>query len=261
MPKLLNRFGSADALKEIIREANDYLILISPYFKLNNEIKSELSKLKQKDGVLLIVVYGKNEEDKRKSLSEEDFEFFKTFSNVEIRYHKRLHAKMYVNEEKCLITSLNLHDYSLKENIEVGILTKSKMFDVFTSAAQLVSKDLVQESLDVQAAEFADYIVEKSTCEFEKKQKESKFFFGLFTSRSEQSEVLKDRSRTGFCIRTKMTIPLNLKHPYSAAAYQSWSQYKNEHYKEKFCHGCGKPHPATMAKPVCLDCFKNIKSA
>src|ERR1700679_3590852 len=105
MPKLLNRFELAKELQTIIENTSEYLILISPYFKLNEELKRALSKLKLNTNLELIIVYGKNEEDKRKSLSDEDIAFFKSFSNIEIRYHKRLHAKIYTNEDKCLITS------------------------------------------------------------------------------------------------------------------------------------------------------------
>jgi phosphatidylserine/phosphatidylglycerophosphate/cardiolipin synthase-like enzyme len=178
MPKLLNRFELAKELQTIIENTSEYLILISPYFKLNEELKKALSKLKLNTNLELIVVYGKNEEDKRKSLSDEDMTFFKSFSNIEIRYHKRLHAKIYTNEDKCLITSLNLHDYSLKENIEVGILTKSKRLDSFINLANAVSKNLLPESLDIQAFEFAQYIIEKSTIEYKKEIKKEKYLFG-----------------------------------------------------------------------------------
>ena len=258
MSQLLNRFQLAKELEIIINEAQDYLILISPYFKLNAPLKSALEKHSQRKDFFLIIVYGKNEEDRRKSLCDEDLLFFKSFQDVEIRYHKRLHAKIYLNEEKCLITSLNLHDYSLKENIEVGILTKSKPLDVLKGLINSVSKNLVKESLDAQAAEFANYIVEKSTVEFKKAVKREKHLFGLFTTTKESSIVIEN-SRTGFCIRTKLIIPLNPKHPYSMPAYQSWQVYKRVDYREKYCHVCGKEHPTSMAKPVCLDCYKNSK--
>ena len=258
MSQLLNRFQLAKELENIINEAEDYLILISPYFKLNALLKSALEKHKPRKDFALIIVYGKNEEDKRKSLCDEDLAFFKSFQDVEIRYHKRLHAKIYLNEEKCLITSLNLHDYSLKENIEVGILTKSKSLDTLKGLINTVSKNLVKESLDAQAAEFAEYIVEKSTIEFKKEVAREKYLFGLFT-KTKESSVIVDKPRTGFCIRTKQIIPLNPKYPYSNAAYQSWQVYKRDDYREKYCHYCGKGHPTSMARPVCVDCYQNLK--
>ncbi len=255
MAQLLNRFQLARELELLITEAEDFLVLISPYFKLNKTLINALNKHKDNKDFALVIVYGKNEEDKRKSLCDEDLAFFKTFPNVEIRYHKRLHAKIYLNEHKCLITSLNLHDYSLKENIEVGILTKSRPLDILRGFARSLSKSIVSDSLDSQASEFAEYIVEKSTLEFQKEVKIEKRFFGLF-SKVGESEVLLEKSRTGFCIRTRQVIPLNPKHPYSSTAYKSWQVYNNAAYKEKYCHSCGKDHPSSMARPDCPDCYK-----
>ena len=115
----------------------------------------------------MIIVYGKNEEDKRKSLSDDDLQFFQSFPNVQIRYHKRLHAKMYANDDKCLMTSMNLHDYSMNENIEFGILTKFKTLDILTGIASAFTNK-IDDSLDAQAMEFVYYIIDKSTLEFEK---------------------------------------------------------------------------------------------
>lgn len=239
MSRLLNRFQIAEELPNIITQANDYLILISPYFKLNSLLLQALNTHILRKDLQLCVVYGKNEEDKRRSLCDDDLRYFKSFQNVEVRYHKRLHAKIYLNEEKCLITSMNLHDYSLNENIEVGVLTSSKKW---------------LDSLDKEAFNFAWYIVEKSTLEFKKETKTRKSFFGLFKSEGEP-EILIEKSRTGFCIRTGVSIPHNLRHPYCTAAYNSWNVYGNYHYKEKHCHTCGAAFQTSMAKPECLTCY------
>jgi hypothetical protein len=49
-------------------------------------------------------------------------DFLKQFPDVEIRYNARLHAKFYENDFNYIMTSLNLYDYSLAKNIEVGII-------------------------------------------------------------------------------------------------------------------------------------------
>ncbi|HEY5405801.1 MAG TPA: phospholipase D family protein [Ginsengibacter sp.] len=253
MAKFLNRFESTDALTRIILDAERQLILISPYIKLNFDLKNALNTHLNKPELEMIIVYGKNEEDNRKSISEEDFKYFQSFSNVSIRYHKRLHAKMYANDEQCLITSMNLHNYSLKENIETGILTEYK---IVNSLLSLVAPKVFSDPLDSQAIHFADYIIEKSTPQFERKGKKESSFFGLFNSYSE-GEVTVNKSRTGYCIRTKQQIPLNVNHPYSREAYESWSSHgSNKTYLEKFCHQCGGKNASSFAKPVCIDCYR-----
>lgn len=256
MAKFLNRFESTDALKNIILEAETQLILISPYIKLNEEIKKALRTHLNKPALEIIIVYGKNEEDKSKSVSEEDYNFFKLFSNVSIRYHKRLHAKMYANDHKCLTTSMNLHNYSMKENIETGILTEFKVMDIASNLLSYVAPKMFSDPLDTQAMDFADYIVAKSTIEFKRTPKEESSMFGLFTSYSEGS-VTTDKSRTGFCIRTKEVIPFNTERPYSKGAYDIWTKYgSNKSYEEKYCHKCGKANKSTVSKPVCYGCYK-----
>lgn len=72
----------------------------------------------------LIIVFGKNKEGISKSLAYHEVLFLQSFPSVEIRYQENLHAKYYANEKHSILTSMNLYDYSLENNIEFGILTK-----------------------------------------------------------------------------------------------------------------------------------------
>ncbi len=250
MAEILNRFEVNDALKKIIEAANNQIILISPYIKLNTALKAALQKHREKKDFKLIVVYGKNEEDTRSSLSDADFDFFKSFPNVEIRYHKRLHAKLYANDYDTLITSMNLHSYSIKENIEVGIILE---MNLLRDIGNFLS-NAIGNSLESQAREFAEYVIEKSTIHFQREAKKESSLFGLFTSHK-KPEVIVDKPRSGFCIRTKQLIPFNLNMPFSSSAYASWQRYGNKLYEEKYCHQCGQPNKTSFAKPICFDCF------
>lgn len=257
MIKFLNRFGSTDALKTIILEADQQLILISPYIKLNQDLKNALNTHLNRPELEITVVYGKNEEDNRKSISDEDYKYFQTFSNISIRYHKRLHAKMYANDFQCLTTSMNLHNYSLKENIETGILTEFKLIDIASSVLSRFAPKIFKDSLDSQAMEFVEYIIEKSSAQFERIGKKETSLFGLKHSYSE-GEITVNKSRTGYCIRTKQVIPFNVTHPYGREAYESWQSHgANKYYQEKFCHQCSKNNPSTFARPICINCYRS----
>lgn len=39
---------------------------------------------------------------------------------IEFKYIENLHSKIYISEEKAIVTSLNLYDYSFENNIECG---------------------------------------------------------------------------------------------------------------------------------------------
>lgn len=66
------------------------------------------------------------------------------FPNIEIRYNERLHAKFYQNDSHFIMTSMNLYDYSLAKNIEVGIIgqhgSKSVMGKLAYKTGDLVNK-------------------------------------------------------------------------------------------------------------------------
>jgi hypothetical protein len=80
-------------LEKLFERADEQIILISPYIKLHDRYISSLRTKKENSDLEIIIVFGKNEEDLSKSMKEEDFNFFKEFPNIEVRYEKRLHAK------------------------------------------------------------------------------------------------------------------------------------------------------------------------
>ena len=62
------------------------------------------------------VVYGKNE------LHPDEIQWLNGLSFVRTSFCKNLHAKCYLNESVCIVTSLNLYEFSQVNNNEMGIL-------------------------------------------------------------------------------------------------------------------------------------------
>lgn len=62
------------------------------------------------------LVYGKSE------LQPEEINWLRGLSFIRTSFCKNLHAKSYLNEELCIVTSLNLYDFSLVNNNEMGVL-------------------------------------------------------------------------------------------------------------------------------------------
>ncbi|SMC88489.1 phospholipase D family protein [Pedobacter africanus] len=246
MPELINRFEVHKRLINMIDEAKSQLIFISPYIKLHDAYKNVLQKRVNDDELEVIVVFGKNEEDKHKSLSNEDFAFFKQFQNVTIKYCKRLHAKIYANDSHSLFASMNLHSFSADNNIEAGILCKFRLLKSIVGLGSIIT-ELTGASLDQQVYHFSYEIIDKySKTVFEKKPVYKEIFF---TKEFLRSDVIIDCNddyeigdlKFGYCIRTGTKIPFNVKKPYCAEAYKSWSKYGNVNYMEKFCHYSGEP--------------------
>lgn len=155
----MGRFVSGDGLNnelaKIIEEAVERIILMSPYIKLNPGIKERLLHVKDDPDVAITLVFGKSQRDERKNLSREDLEFLKEFPNIEIRHHEKLHAKYYANDTTALLTSMNLHDYAVGNNLEFGILLNvDSLFDT---------------EIDNSSTDFFKYVLESSVLVFEKK--------------------------------------------------------------------------------------------
>ena len=91
---------------------------------MSDRLKDILKRRVADPELEVVLVFGKNESNKRRSLSNEDFSFFKQFANIKIYYEPRLHAKYYSNEKKAVLSSMNLLEYSQNNNIEFGIVTE-----------------------------------------------------------------------------------------------------------------------------------------
>ena len=117
MAKFLNTSATNYFLEELIKDAKDRLILISPFLKLNDRMK-ELLADKNRLKIDVRIVYGKSE------LQPEEINWLKELSYIRTSFCKNLHAKCYLNEELCIITSLNLYEFSQVNNNEMGVLIR-----------------------------------------------------------------------------------------------------------------------------------------
>lgn len=117
MAKFLNTSATNYFLEELIKDAKDRLILISPFLKLNDRIK-ELLTDKNRLKIDVRIVYGKSE------LQPEEISWLKELTYIRTSFCKNLHAKCYMNEELCIISSLNLYEFSQVNNNEMGVLIR-----------------------------------------------------------------------------------------------------------------------------------------
>ncbi len=115
MAKFLNTKKSVSEIEDLIKDAGQTLILISPYLKLSRDLKELLSYRNSKDKITT-VIFGKVE------LNPDEMKFLESLQFVILKYKDDLHAKCYLNDEKMIITSLNLYDFSMINNKEMGVL-------------------------------------------------------------------------------------------------------------------------------------------
>lgn len=180
MAEFLKGTKLVSEIETLIEKADEYLWLISPYINLYDRIKDILKLKKTSLTLSIIIIFGKNEEDK--TLCREDFNFLKEFPNIIIGYEQRLHARYYASEDFSIITSMNLHQFSHNNNIEAGIKFKSREW-----------LSLSGDGVDTGAFDYFNDVVDNATIIF---QKEPVFKSGLLglTLNYSHSEIVIDES-------------------------------------------------------------------
>lgn len=245
MAKFLNTKKSVSEIEDLIRDAGQTLILISPYLKLSKDFKELLSYRNIKDKITT-VIFGKVE------LNPDEMKFLESLQFVILKYKDDLHAKCYMNDEKMIITSLNLYDFSMNNNKEMGVLIE-----------RANPNDL---ELFEDAFKEVDYINATSQ-RFAYKTQSTPNVIGVQDELKGTANSVKIKSdkklqiMTGFCIRTGVEIPFNVEKPMSYEAFKSWSKYGDPDYAERFCHFSGEPSNGETSanRPILKKNWKKAK--
>ncbi len=226
MAKFLNTTGLSYHLEQLIGRADETLILISPYLKINDRLK-QLLEDKDRMKIDLRLVYRENK------LQPGENNWLKSMRSIRTSVCDGLHAKCYLNEKEAIVTSMNLYEFSQVNNDEMGIyMNKDEDKDLYTSVYE-EARRLVRKSEEIKIT---------------------------VTKVPKDSETSKTSIfGSGFCIRCKTAINLNPMAPYCKQCYGSWKKFENDEYEEKYCHVCGKPNKSSLIKPGCYDCYKAKK--
>lgn len=284
----------AEEIYDTIYNADKFILILSPFIQLDDYFKNEVFKTHLNNSqVHIIIGFGKNETDISKSFKSQDIEYFTQFPNITIVYIPNLHGKYYGNEKKAVITSMNLIDYSFKNNIELGVSVERKLlannaffdtsmdkcfsiienggYTVFVKRPKykkkfLIGKDYVgsETELDIiQDLSQGKNITKISPSEFLNEKFVNSEFKTERVKREELSEEEYNNSTSvqqdGHCIRCKKSIPLDLEKPLCYSCYEIWFEYSNPNFKEKYCISCGGKHSTSLSKPACYSCYKKLE--
>ena len=110
MAQFLTRKGIAHYLEEIIRDASEDLVIISPYLQIDDSIRELLEDKQIEINVLC------------RELNPKEKKWLDSMQHIQLSFRKNLHAKCYLNEYEALLTSMNLYEFSQRNNDEMGIL-------------------------------------------------------------------------------------------------------------------------------------------
>ena len=230
MAEFLTTNGTSYHIENIIIEAKTKLVLVSPYLQISKTFYERLKDASNKN-VAIKIIYGKDElkPNERNSLAE--------LKNVELFFFENLHAKCYFNETKMVITSMNMYEFSEKNNREMGVLIDRN-----------VDKDLFDKAVNetVSIIQSAEQIALRKTdrpiYQDNKKQADSK--------PTKYKQVIR-----GYCIRCEARIDYDPNRPYCGDCYLIWAQFENPDYQENVCHRCGQYEATSMNKPQDYKCY------
>ena len=284
MSKFITGLELEETISKIIWETKKTLLIVSPFIKLDDYFKKLFDNHLNNPEIHILIVFGKNENNISRSLSKNDFEYFKNFLNISIIYVSNLHAKYYGNEKKGVITSINLYDYSFKNNIEFGVYSELNIVNKLTnktekdawetcwkiaeeSEAVFVKRPVYQKKLlsIILGKNYVKSDILLDTTE--------KFYSGIGNNNRNAIKTILDfkeeiilgseeqniptrneieKPTNGFCIRTGQKITFNPKMPFCDYSYISWKSFLNYDYKENYCHRTGKESfgKTSMRKPI-----------
>ena len=213
-------------LEKIIKDANDRLILISPFIRVNRRVR-ELVQEQDRQKIDVRFVYGKREADP----SEKNW--LESMSSVRTSFYAHLHAKCYLNENAALLTSMNLYESSQVKNYEMGIYI-----------SRVEDPELYESILNE-----AKYLLTNS----DPPLKDT-------STKSGTSNSTRQNTRLGHCIRCKTNIAFNPQEDetYCSECRTDWEKNDRRDYQhpEKYCHSCGKEHEGiSFSRPMCGTCY------
>lgn len=231
MATFLTTLDTSSQIEKVIQQSQRRLTLITPYLKLNRILLDRLREADQR-GIELHLVYGKSE------LREEELAKLREFKRLKLYFLEHLHAKCYANERYVIISSMNLYEFSEKNNREMSVLLSAEDGDAFTAARAEIESILNAARLQQPAGGFGAAVR------------------AFFSSPAPAATPAPRTRQSGTCIRCGDGIRYQPRAPLCDDCYGSWAAWGNEDYPEKKCHRCAKPANVSKARPLCTDCFR-----
>lgn len=158
MAKYLDTSQISSELMQLLKEAKERIILVTYSLQVNTQIQERL-KTKSKIGTLaeISLIYGNTKPKKT------ELEWMAEIDDLKVWQKKNLHAKCYINENKAIISSMNLYDYSQTTNVEMGFLiTKEEEPEAY----QKMMDDI--DDLKINGDRLKPWIIEDAQIEKEK---------------------------------------------------------------------------------------------
>ena len=221
---------------QLIAAAKEYCYLVTPYVKLWPQLERALEDASKRGLFLTFIIREDASNDRLIQKLNGDWGF-------EVVVVKDMHIKLYLNERKAMLSSMNLYDASQQRNLELGY-------------ASFQPKTMKEDIIE-------NYILKDSSCVR---------WPGKFESVREghYAKVLQAKQKldkNGYCVSCQKEIQLdarpNAYYVQCGSCYYNLSK-ANTNLDEvvtsmvKFCHFCGEVHTPQNHNPFHDPCRSEV---
>lgn len=264
MSKFVTGKDLEDVVYNIIWDAQKIILVVSPYIKLDDYFKKLFNKHVHNPKLHLLLLFGKNEKDIKRSFSKSDFDYFQDFPNVSIVYSPSLHAKYYGNENKGVITSINLYDYSFINNIEFGVYSETSLLGNFANSpdkdAWETCMDIANESevVFVKRPVYEKKLLSKNFVHSRVILDETEKFYKSFKKKEASKKKLFDFPEELFIGSTNEERPEREVEVESKVKVETKKTIKKNIKKNDigYCIRCNEGINLNPKAPYCKDCYR-----
>lgn len=212
----------------VIRNAQKYIIIVTPYIDLWGHAIEALVLAKKKGVDITVVVRLEPDIETNESVK------VLTQAKIKVLVAPYLYAKLYINEETIVVSSMNLLKSSSQNSLEIALVIQDQ------EAKQRI-RAYVNDTLMPLATPLST----------ERNEPNYQPHSGPQTQRSKQA--------TGNCIRCGRPVTLDPGRPLCDECYDVWAQWENVDYPENVCHFCGRPSDVSYGKPLCGECYRKLR--
>ncbi len=225
-------------VEKLIDDADEFLILVSPFARLWNEIEDAIIAAHE-HGVEVHMVVGKRRNVSRELVRE----------GVNVVVSPSVHAKIYATERAAILTSLNLTTAGGNHSLECGVLIER------SGAPELYAEALAQARAAVDAAE-ADDGPEGPARRSSRRDGGGRDSGGREGGSRDSGgrEPARDRGgdgdRDAFCISCGSGLRFDRERPQCRDCFDDDAPGGR-------CHACGESDRTDRRRPLCHACHRD----
>lgn len=235
MAEFIRTSGISHYIESIIINARKELFLVTPYLQLSPNFYERLSDANRND-ITINLIYGKSQ------LNRKEQQQVNSLKNLRLYFFDNLHAKCYFNEKEMVITSMNLYEFSEKNNREMGVYLNANQDTDLYQDAKKETESIINN---------AQLIKDVSSLGANKRN--------VYQNKQNYAEIKPQLGDQGFCIRCSDTISMNPYRPLCYTCFDTWKYFSNGQFPEKVCHICGDSAEVCFDFSVCKGCYSTFK--